>query len=299
MGTTFKIAYLRFLQRIGKTSLIAESVFGFPYRISLGDTFSENPFYNPYSNVGEVLATAAWVCDEKRPVLYDIGGHCGFVASQLAQLLKDNDPIIYSFEPVAPTFSDLMHTVNDLSLQHYIHPVAVALSDDVGFVKLNYSKWNSMLAQVIPEGETSNQRSGSEIYIASSQQLDAFLPVSGHPHVIKIDVEGWEVHVLKGAATMWGQQTHQYTGICLEWNPQALMDTGSSIQEFYKFFIDYRFFYLNDYEGQRLPELHEVTNPSEIKHVCNMFAVHKTSLQVSRWKENYEKLKNQYRVRVG
>ena len=200
MSTTLKIGYLRLLTRMGKKSLITTSVFSFPYRISLGDAFSENPFYNPYSNVGEILATAAWVLDKQNPVIFDIGGHCGFIATQLAQMLKKNDPVIYSFEPVAPTFSDLLHSVNDLSLQKYINPVAVALSDSSGFVQLSYSKWSSMLAQIIPEGKQLNARAGSEIYIAASQTLDDFVKISNLPDVIKIDVEGWETNVLRGAA---------------------------------------------------------------------------------------------------
>src|SRR5690348_9338558 len=123
MSTTLKIGYLRLLDHLGKKYLITNSVFNYPYRISLGDTFSENPFYNNKVNVGEVLATAAWVRNKPKPVIFDIGGHCGFVASQLAQILKHHDPLIYSFEPVAPTFSDLVQTLIDLSLHEFIHPI--------------------------------------------------------------------------------------------------------------------------------------------------------------------------------
>ena len=188
MSTTLKLEYLRLLNRIGKKSLIATSVFKYPYRISLGDAFSENPFYNPYSNVGEILGTAAWVLNKQNPVIFDIGAHCGFIASQLAQMLKKNNPLIYSFEPVAPTFTELVHTINKLSLQDYISPIAVALSSGSGFVRLNYSKKNSMLAQIIPEGMQSNERAGSEIYIAASQTLDEFVKISNLPDVIKMDV---------------------------------------------------------------------------------------------------------------
>ena len=299
MSTTLKIGYLRLLTRMGKKSLITTSVFSFPYRISLGDAFSENPFYNPYSNVGEILATAAWVLDKQNPVIFDIGGHCGFIASQLAQLLKKNNPSIYSFEPVAPTFTDLLHSINELSLQKYIQPVAVALSSGSGFVQLNYSKKNSMLAQIIPEGMQSNERAGSEIYIAASQTLDEFIKISNQPDVIKIDVEGWEVHVMKGARTMWLQEANRNTGVCLEWNPEALRDTGTSVDDLYQFFRGYKFFYINDYEGQRLPELAEVKDPLELTHVCNLFAVHQSCQQVTTWKSNYERLKAVYNVRVS
>jgi FkbM family methyltransferase len=299
MRTGIKLRYLELLRRLGKKSVVAKSVFGFPYRISLGDAFSENPFYNDYSNVGEIIATAAWVIDQKKPVVFDIGAHCGFIASQLAGILKHNQPAIYSVEPVAPTFTDLVETIHAFSLQPYIHPVPVALNDKPGFVKLNYSKRNSMLAQIIPEEGVSNQRSGAETYIASSQTLDDFCKTVGRPDVIKIDVEGWEAHIFQGASGLLASSQFINTGICFEWNPQALADVGSSANELYNFFRDHRFFYLNDYEGKNIPELSEVTNLPAIDHVCNCFAIHRQSDRVTEWKENYEKLKAKYRVRVS
>jgi len=299
MSTRLKIKYLWLLRQMGRKSVISKSVFGFPYRISLGDNFSENPFYNKYSNTGEILATAAWVTGQKKPVVFDIGGHCGFIATQLAGILKPDHPAIYSVEPVAPTFTDLVESVRTLSLQEYIYPVPVALNDQPGFVKLNYSRHNSMLAQIIPEEGASNQRSGSETHIAPAETLDEFCKTTGHPDVIKIDVEGWEVHILQGAAAMLASDRFVHTGICFEWNPQALADVGSTAAEFAAFFRDHRIFYLNDYEGQKLSELSEVTDLAGVKHVCNCFAIHRQCDRVNEWKENYEKLKAKYRVRVS
>ena len=299
MSTTLKINYLKILNRLGKRSLVSRSVFGYPYRISLGDMFSENPFYNPYSNVGEILATAAWVLDKQKPVIYDIGGHCGFIASQLAQMLKKNNPLIYSFEPVAPTFSDLVQAVIDLSLHEFIHPIPIALSNSSGLVKLSYSKWGSMLAQIIPEDKDTNHRVGTEVYIAPSQTFDEFCKHERYPDVIKIDVEGWETHVFLGAREFLSSPEHVNTGICLEWNPEALEQTGSSVNEVYQLLPDYRFFYLNDYEGQRIPELQEVNNPLELHHCCNLFAAKSSEQLITNWKNNFQQLKSQYKVHVG
>lgn len=298
MSTTLKIGYLRLLRRLGKKSLISRSVFNFPYRISLGDSFSENPFYNKHSNVGEVLATAAWVLEKPNPVVFDIGGHCGFIASQLAQILRKNKPVIYSFEPVAPTFSDLVQTVVDLSLHEFIHPVPIALSSASGFVRLTYSKWESMLSQIIPEGDGPGKVSGTDVYFAPSQTMDEFCGLTTYPDVIKIDVEGWEVHVFKGASSFLNSPQYSTTGICLEWNPGALEQTGSSTSQLHDLLKDHRFFYLNDYEGQRHTELQEILNPLELIHVCNLFAVNGDNQVVDNWKNNFRKLKAAYQVSV-
>lgn len=299
MSTTLRIGYLRLLQRMGRKSLIARSVFKFPYRISVGDMFSENPFYNQYSNVGEVLATAAWVADKPNPVVFDIGAHCGFIASQVAQILRKNKPVIYSFEPVAPTFSDLVQTVVDLSLHDMIHPVPIALSDTQGFVRLSYSKWSSMLSQIIPEGAPIQQSSATEVYFAPSQTIDEFCKLAAFPDVIKIDVEGWEVHVFEGARMFLESHEHQGNGICLEWNPEALQQTGSSTAQLFELLKNYRFFYLNDYEAQRLPELEEVPDPLALQHVCNLFVMVGSDQQADRWKSNFRMLKDKFKVTVG
>lgn len=298
MSTTLKISYLRLLHKMGRESLVARSVFGYPYRISLGDTFSENPFYNDHSNVGEVLATAAWVLGKSKPVVFDVGAHCGFIASQLAHILKKNNPEIYAFEPVAPTFSDLVHTVSELSLHEFIHPVPVAISSVPGFVKLNYSRRNSMLAQVVPENTESNNRAGEELYLAPAQTLDGVFASIGQPDVIKVDVEGWEVHVFKGAKKMMDCVQSIDTGICIEWNPEALQDTGFTARDLYGFFEGHDFYYINDYHGQEYPELQRVQDPQSLTKVCNLFLVDKKCPYVDQWKSNFLKLKTSYGVKV-
>jgi hypothetical protein len=57
---------------------------------------------------------------------------------------------------------------------------------------LNYSRKNSILAQIIPNEEVSNHRAGDEVYVASTQTMDEFCETVSYPDVIKIDVEGWE-----------------------------------------------------------------------------------------------------------
>ena len=296
MSTTLRINYLNTLTRLGRRSLISTSALGYRYRISLGDNFSENPFYKPSINIGEILATAAWVIDKQKPVIFDIGAHCGFIASQLAQLLKENNPAIYSFEPVAPTFSDLIQTIDELKLHEFIHPVPVALSNANGFVKLNYSKKNSMLAQIIPTEDASNHRAGDEVYVASAQTMDEFCETISYPDVIKIDVEGWEVYVFEGAKKMMEASKNIAVGLCLEWNPQAILQVGSSAKNLSVLLNDYRFFYLNDYEGQLHPELEEIVDVNQVSHVCNLFAIHGIHPGVDVWKKNFLRLKTSFGI---
>src|SRR6185295_2238150 len=112
-------------------------------------------------------------------------------------------------------------------------PIPLALSDQEGIVKLNYSKWNSMLAQIIPQDSPSNERSGGQIYFAASNTLDNVIEYLGKPDLIKIDVEGWEVPVFRGALKMLSSDNLSI-GICLEWNPEALKQTGNVASDLFQ-----------------------------------------------------------------
>ena len=296
MSTILRIGYMRLLRLLGRKSLISTSVFGFKYRISLGDSFSESQFYNPTTNAGEILACAAWVLNKLNPIIFDVGAHCGYIGTQLAELLREKIPTIYCFEPVAPTFSDLVLSINSLGLQKVINPVPIALSNQQGMIKLNYSKWDSMLAQIVPEGVQSNHRSGDQFYFAQSNTLDEVIDYLSIPDVIKIDVEGWEVPVLLGARiTVLSPETSN-TGICIEWNPEALKQAGFSPIQLNELLRDYRVFYINDYEGQLRKELEEIKDIMSLEHVCNLFAMRNHSEEVEDWKNNFYMLKAKYNL---
>lgn len=299
MSSTLRTGYLRLLQRLGRQSYMARSQFGFPYRISLGDTFSENPYYNPYSNVGEILACASWASRLEHPIIYDIGAHCGFISSQLAFILKQNQPVINAFEPVAPTYADLVLSIQSLRLQDVVRSYSIALSSDTGSVKLNYSKWNSMLAHVVDIGHTASNLDGNESYHAISVPLDNLFSICGLPAVIKIDVEGWEVPVIQGARTALQSDLLNETAWCLEWNPSALRQTGFSGDTIYELLRRYRFYYLNDYEGQLIPSLEEIDDIRRITHVCNLFAIPVISNFHDAWRTSFLKLKESFGVSIS
>lgn len=299
MSTTLKIGYLRVLEKLGKSSLVTNSVFGFPYRISLGDMFSENPYYNRFSNVGEILACASWVINVKSPLIYDIGAHCGFISSQLAAMLASQYPIIIAFEPIPPTYSDLVASVEELNLAHSIRPIPLALGDSKGLVRMNYSKWASMFAQIETESMPSSHRSGKQLFHVLSMPLDDLIESLGVPTVIKMDVEGWEVPVLRGLAQSLGTGLLNETAWCLEWNPEALHQTGYSVAALFDALPGYRYYYLNDYEGQREPMLREIVDPRSISHVCNLFAIPVTSDRHEVWKKNFLMLQSRFGVAVS
>ncbi len=98
------------------------------------------PTYNRYKELAEFFkrneasrAPRQLGQQKQNAVIFDIGAHCEFIATQLAQALEDQQPTIYSFELVPPTFSDLVSSIHELGLKHVISPIPQALSDQAGF----------------------------------------------------------------------------------------------------------------------------------------------------------------------
>lgn len=280
------------LRRMGKKYYKAQSILGYDYFVKLGDNFSQSNYLNKYDNIPEIISCSAFCQNEKQPVILDVGAHDGFFCTQLEQTLKAvPDHLIYAFEPTAPTFVDLHHQVTSLNSRR-IKIVPLALSDASEWVSISHEARNSMLAQIIPSSGV--PRLTGNTFVGASMTLDSFVQkFSLQPSVLKVDVEGFELNVLRGAK----QTLERYSpGICLEWNPETAALTGSSMQAILDILSSYRFFYLNDYEGQRLTFTSEVRNPMDINWTCNLVCVPGTLSRVETWKENLKALCMKYQL---
>ena len=101
---------------------------------------------------------AAWCLEADRPVVYDIGANIGFVATQLAQMLANQQPRIIAFEPVPSTFRRLNRSIRSLGLLDEVTPVDCGISDRAGFVSVAFSDTQPLYAQVSSDSE--NLRAG-------------------------------------------------------------------------------------------------------------------------------------------
>lgn len=89
--------------------------------------------------------------------------------------------------------------------------------------------------------------------------------------LLKIDVEGYEAHVLRGARMLLHEPTPPV--ISFELNPSTLRDVRSSIEAVAAELRDYRIFYIDDFEGQKLPFGEPITDLTDLTWTCNLFAV--------------------------
>ncbi|MGE0057176.1 MAG: FkbM family methyltransferase [Dehalococcoidia bacterium] len=124
-------------------------------------------------------------------VVWDIGGHIGFTA-MMASRLVGVEGQVHVFEPDEVNRERL---VANLQLNNatnvVVHSEAVAWDDGTAFYHRHES---SFMGSV-----DANANSGVPVDCAS---LDGLMQTLGVPDVIKIDVEGLEVEVLKGGSRL-------------------------------------------------------------------------------------------------
>lgn len=148
-------------------------------------------------------------------VFLDVGSNFGFYSIALASKLGGRCGV-FAFEPNPPTFNRLCRNVELNGLQSVVQARCVAMSDRDG---------SAVLFQV-PHNSGASRVDDSGVGIATQMQtLDQFCRAEELDRVdaVKIDVEGFEARVLKGATEMLKQFRPV---VAVELNPPALQQQG-------------------------------------------------------------------------
>ncbi len=135
-------------------------------------------------------------------VVFDVGAHDGSYSISAAEVFGDS-ALIYSIEPSAAVFKTLRNTTAGRS---NIRSLNCGFGDHEGTAILYYEAVGSQKASVhadahLTAGESAAGRLTEEIRLRS---IDAFCAEEGlsRVDVLKIDVEGNELNVLRGATQM-------------------------------------------------------------------------------------------------
>lgn len=164
----------------------------------------------------------------KTPVFYDIGANFGYYSIKLSKSCAD----VYSFEPVTKTLKVLNENIKRNGIKN-IATFKVGLSnlnEDKEINIYNSSGNNSIFKRNVPEGHTLKLIDRELINL---QTLDAFVEKNNLflPNIIKIDVEGAEINVLKGS-----QETIRKSQpiILVEYSESTSLDAGYDREEIIK-----------------------------------------------------------------
>jgi FkbM family methyltransferase len=150
--------------------------------------------------------TVSWIEQFIRPddVLYDIGANVG-AYSLVAHRATKGGCTVYAFEPSFSTFAKLSRNIALNGAEGRVIPVLVALSDATGLVTFNYSSTDpgAALHALGPSLDSSGKPfTPAFTQPVLSYRLDDFIAQFGiaAPNHIKLDVDGVELNVLRGAA---------------------------------------------------------------------------------------------------
>ena len=149
--------------------------------------------------------TVDWIETHIRPgdVLYDIGANVG-AYSFVASAVSGGDCTIYAFEPSFSTFASLCQNVILNKCQEKVIPLNLALADETKLFALNYSSIASGVAMhglgkcIDDNGEPFQP---AFIQPILTYRLDDLVHEFGlrPANHIKIDVDGGDLNVLRGA----------------------------------------------------------------------------------------------------
>ncbi|MGZ3931205.1 MAG: FkbM family methyltransferase [Bacteroidia bacterium] len=176
-------------------------------------------------------------------VILDIGANIGFTALSMAKLSLPNG-IVYAFEPDPFNYEQLKHNV-------FLNTLPNVKIFNVG---LGVTKEQLKLAV-----NTANNRGGNRIRQDASENfnlvdimpLDEFVSLHGLATVdlVKIDVEGFEYNVLKGAEQLLSTQRPV---LFIELDDSNLKEQGASAKELIAWLNALGYTCLNNEEGTLL-----------------------------------------------
>lgn len=157
--------------------------------------------------------TVEWITSnlDEAGVFYDIGANTGAYSLIAATLLNDTGRVV-SFEPVPGTFSELCQNILINDLDKLIVPINIALNEKNDIMKFGLNSFSNgvgMHMGISKETKLSNNSDVTFHYLVKTYTLDSVvsefkLPL---PTLIKLDVDGPEFEILKGAKSILSSKT--------------------------------------------------------------------------------------------
>jgi FkbM family methyltransferase len=236
---------------------------GVRMRLHFGGALSRLIFRGDFE-VAERTFLAAYL--KPGDVFVDVGANLGLYALLAAHAVGPRGRV-HAFEPYAQACDRLRMNVSLNGFQN-ICVYQIALSDRAGLTSIHLAEpgwdaWNSLAAGSV------NESGGCETVVARTwDEFAAANELAGNVTLMKIDVEGWEVPVLRGGRGLLSQPNAPVLQV--EFTDAATEGAGFSCQMLYRLLEEY---------GYRLYRFDHATNRLELDPLqpaypyTNLFAV--------------------------
>lgn len=168
----------------------------------------------------------------KEIVFFDIGANQGQTINMINHHYRKAK--IYAFEPSKNCFNILKEKNNGSNVS--IHNLAMGSSSGtLEFNEYSWSQLNSFLKRAYGSAKI------LETYLVEVTTIDEFCKNNAISHInlLKTDIEGYELNVLKGASSMIEQNKIQFVYVEIFFNENYVGQ--ASFGDIYNFLLEYRF----------------------------------------------------------
>ncbi len=188
-----------------------------------------------------------WMWDFKRTfgngphTIIDVGANIGQTSLALHQRFQESK--IHAFEPVLETFNTLVETTKNIPV---ISTYRLAVSDSCGVVEMKVGE--NSLTNSVSHSQTSNYTEVGKMEGVECTTLDTFASNQNILRIdlLKVDVEGYEPAVLRGAEGLFNRGAVESVFLEVGFNPS---DTGHSYApEIIRQMYDYGFGFYGLYD---------------------------------------------------
>jgi FkbM family methyltransferase len=159
----------------------------------------------------------------------DVGANIGTTTELLAGLVGPQG-LIFSFEPEEQNFERLLRAVSRL---RNVRPVQIAVADTTGEITLYVANDLNVDHRTYDTGE------GRRAIPRHATRLDDYFPPGTKIGFLKMDIQGFELHALRGAERILSE--NREIGLLLEYWPYGLLRAGVRPAELLEFLGRHRF----------------------------------------------------------
>ncbi|QEC68027.1 FkbM family methyltransferase [Panacibacter ginsenosidivorans] len=194
--------------------------------------------WKAYWGIKEIERDALYKLAENAKTVIDIGTNNGWVLMNIASIIKKNDGFIYGFEPFPDTYKRCIDNIKRSKLENtQVFNFGCGESESSFYMSVVLDS-NSGQNRIV-DGKESNEKLVQVNVTTLDKKLESLESID----LIKIDVEGFELHVLKGAGNL--LKKHRPV-IFIEINEPLLRENNTSPYEVLSFLKNnYQYSFVN------------------------------------------------------